>query len=224
MSEAKCGERTRISPRSSGATPLHRSACFRLFFHHRSESAMFDDDATVECAIPLQPNSGLPEFGTLADRSRRYPTTAGAGQLHISKPYPKPRPRSGTTLVVLVGAGPGSPKNADAFFGVPPQTRPRSAFTGCEADPSLAVRTSIQQLMTAILSQRACGTRTGLKTRPYKLRDRDVLPVRGFRDACHMRLSCPLGPLGRGGAVGSISAKHLQFPAQEWHGACEPRS
>jgi hypothetical protein len=37
----------------------------------------------------------------------------------LSKPYPKPRPRSGTTLVVLVGAGPGSQKNADAFFGVP---------------------------------------------------------------------------------------------------------
>src|SRR5580704_6682251 len=28
-----------------------------------------------------------------------------AGQSHMSKPYPKPRPRSGTTLVVLVGAG-----------------------------------------------------------------------------------------------------------------------
>src|SRR3984893_14685154 len=31
----------------------------------------------------------------------------------------------------------------------------------------------------------------GFKTRPYKLRDRDVLPVRGLRDACHMRLPCP---------------------------------
>ncbi len=46
------------------------------------------------------------------------------------------------------------------------QTRPRSAFTVCEVDPSLAVRTSIQQLMTAILSQRACGTRAGLKPAP----------------------------------------------------------
>src|ERR1700738_548486 len=39
------------------------------------------------------------------------------------------------------------------------KTRPRSAFTLCEVDPSLAVRASIAQLMTAILSQRACGTR-----------------------------------------------------------------
>src|SRR3984893_6709478 len=29
----------------------------------------------------------------------------------------------------------------------------------------------------------------GFKTRPYKLRDRDVLSVRGLWDACHMRLS-----------------------------------
>jgi len=36
----------------------------------------------------------------------------------------------------------------------------------CEVDPSLAVRTSIQRLMTAILSQRACGTRAGLKPAP----------------------------------------------------------
>jgi hypothetical protein len=33
----------------------------------------------------------------------------------------------------------------------------------------------------------------GLQTRPYKLRDRDVLPVRGLRDACHMRLPCEIG-------------------------------
>jgi hypothetical protein len=46
------------------------------------------------------------------------------------------------------------------------QTRPRSAFTVREVDPSLAVRTSIQQLMTAILSQRARGTRAGLKPAP----------------------------------------------------------
>src|ERR1700737_1937649 len=46
------------------------------------------------------------------------------------------------------------------------QTRPRSAFTVCEVDPSLAVQTSIAQLMTAILSQRACGTRAGLKPAP----------------------------------------------------------
>src|SRR6202011_3860903 len=46
------------------------------------------------------------------------------------------------------------------------KTRPRSAFTLCEVDPSLAVRASIAQLMTAILSQRACGTRAGLKPAP----------------------------------------------------------
>src|ERR1700737_1568871 len=46
------------------------------------------------------------------------------------------------------------------------QTRLRSAFTVCEVDPSLAVRTAIAQLMTAILSQRACGTRAGLKPAP----------------------------------------------------------
>src|SRR6202022_3213345 len=46
------------------------------------------------------------------------------------------------------------------------QTRPRSAFTVCEVDPSLAVRTSTQQQMTTILSQRACGTRAGLEPAP----------------------------------------------------------
>src|SRR3984893_15823896 len=46
------------------------------------------------------------------------------------------------------------------------QTRPRSAFTVYEVDPSVAVRTSIEQLMTAILSQRAWGTRAGLKPAP----------------------------------------------------------
>ena len=77
--------------------------------------------------------------------------------------YPKPRLQSGTTLVVLVGAGPGSPKTRMRFWGAP-QTRPPSAFTVCEVDPSIAVRTSIQQLIT--LSQRACGTRAGLKPAP----------------------------------------------------------
>jgi hypothetical protein len=62
--------------------------------------------------------------------------------------------------------GTGVPKKRGCVFWGAPQTRPRSAFTGCEVDPSLAVRTSIQQLMTAILSQRACGTRAGLKPAP----------------------------------------------------------
>src|ERR1700724_1082361 len=84
----------------------------------------------------------------------------------MTKPYPKPRPRSGTTLVVLAGAGPGVPKKRGCVFWGAPQTRPRPAFTVCEVDPSLAVRTSIEQLMTAILSQRACGTRAGLKPAP----------------------------------------------------------
>src|SRR5260370_40321181 len=38
---------------------------------------MFDHDAIVQGAIPLRPNSGLPEFGTLIGRSRIYPTSAG---------------------------------------------------------------------------------------------------------------------------------------------------
>src|ERR1700730_17156293 len=59
--------------------------------------------------------------------------------------------------------GTGVPKKRGCVFWGAPQTPPRSAFTGCKVDPSLAVRTSIQQLMTAILSQRACGTRAGLK-------------------------------------------------------------
>src|SRR6202011_4469797 len=62
--------------------------------------------------------------------------------------------------------GTGVPKKRGCVFWGAPQTRPRSAFTLCEVDPSLAVRTSIQQLMTAILSQRACGTRAGLKPAP----------------------------------------------------------
>jgi hypothetical protein len=104
----------------------------------------------------------------------------------MTKPYPKPRLQSDTTLVVLVGAGPGSPK--DAFFGAAPQTRPRSAFTVCEVDPNLAVRTSVAQPMTAILAA-SLWHKGGFKTRPYKLRERDALPVRGLRDACHS--DCP---------------------------------
>src|SRR5260370_27758593 len=46
------------------------------------------------------------------------------------------------------------------------QTRPRSAFTVCEVDPNLAIRASIQQLITAILSQRTCGTTAGFKLSP----------------------------------------------------------
>src|SRR5260370_4565308 len=37
----------------------------------------FDHHAMVQPAVPLRPNSGLPEFGTLIDRSRIYPTSAG---------------------------------------------------------------------------------------------------------------------------------------------------
>src|SRR6202022_1546994 len=80
--------------------------------------------------------------------------------------YPKPRLQSGITLVVLVGAGPGSPKNADAFFGVPRKpalVRHSRCVRLIRAQP---LRTSIAQLMTAILSQRACGTRAGLKPAP----------------------------------------------------------
>src|SRR3954466_2445540 len=29
------------------------------------------------CALPLHPNSGLPEFGTLGGRSRKHPTSTG---------------------------------------------------------------------------------------------------------------------------------------------------
>src|SRR5437868_1028401 len=46
------------------------------------------------------------------------------------------------------------------------QTRPRSAFTVCEVDPGLVVRTSIAQLMKTIFSQRACGTGAGFKPAP----------------------------------------------------------
>src|ERR1700730_7054253 len=46
------------------------------------------------------------------------------------------------------------------------QPRLRSRFTMCEVDPILAVGASIAQLMSAILSQRACGTRAGLKPAP----------------------------------------------------------
>src|ERR1700731_2984737 len=49
------------------------------------------------------------------------------------------------------------------------QTRPRSAFTVCEVAPSLAIGTSIAQLRTAILSQRAWGTRAVLKPAPTSL-------------------------------------------------------
>src|ERR1700738_2188781 len=62
--------------------------------------------------------------------------------------------------------GTGHPKKRGCVFWGAPQTRPRSAFTVCEVDPSLAVRTLIAQLMTAILSERACGTRVGLKPAP----------------------------------------------------------
>src|SRR5205085_10536113 len=37
----------------------------------------FDHHAMVQPAVPLRPNSGLPEFGTLIGRSRIYPTSAG---------------------------------------------------------------------------------------------------------------------------------------------------
>src|ERR1700730_8043641 len=40
-------------------------------------SLTFDYHAMVQPAVPLRPNSGLPEFGTLIGRSRIYPTSAG---------------------------------------------------------------------------------------------------------------------------------------------------
>src|ERR1700730_11362489 len=40
-------------------------------------SMRFDHDVMVPPAVPLRPNSGLPEFGTLIGRSRIYPTSAG---------------------------------------------------------------------------------------------------------------------------------------------------
>src|ERR1700730_6102661 len=84
----------------------------------------------------------------------------------MTKPYPKPRPRSGTALVVLVGAGPGVPKKRGWVFWGAPQTRPRSAFTVCEVDPSLAVRTSTHRHMTTVLSKRAWRTRAVLNPAP----------------------------------------------------------
>src|ERR1700736_5433671 len=68
------------------------------------------------------------------------------------------------------------------------QTRPRSAFTVCEVDPSLAVRTSIAQLMTAILSQRACATRAGLKPAPTSFATAMCFPSGVCGTPCHMRL------------------------------------
>ena len=130
--------------------------------------------------------------GLLASsRCRRY-----QGQSHMSKPYPKTEAAKRHTLVVLVGAGPGSPKNADAFFGVPRKPAPRSAFTVCEVDPSLAVRTSIQQLMTAILSQRACGTRAGLKPAPTSFATAMCFPS----GVCGTLVICDC-PARRGGAA-----------------------
>jgi hypothetical protein len=40
----------------------------------------------------------------------------------------------------------------------------------------------------------------GFKTRPYKLRDRDVLPVWGLRDACHMSIALHLRGTERSGS------------------------
>src|ERR1700736_757272 len=77
------------------------------------------------------------------------------------------------------------------------QTRPRSAFTVCEVDPSLAVRTSTAADDGNSLAA-SLWHKGGFQTRPYKVRDRDVLPVRGLRDACHMRLPCLKGEAGWG--------------------------
>jgi sulfide dehydrogenase cytochrome subunit len=136
----------------------------------------------------------------------------------MSRPYPKPRPQSGTTLVVLVGAGPGSPKNADAFFGAAPQTRPRSAFTVCEVDPSLTVRTLIAQLMTAILSQRACGTRAGFKPAPTSFATAMCFPsgVCAVLVALCFAAHCADAPPG----ASSCSGCH---PATRWVDTTVPR-
>src|ERR1700736_4865041 len=74
------------------------------------------------------------------------------------------------------GGGAGVTKKWGCVCGGAPQTRPRSAFTVCEVDPSLTVRTLIAQLMTAILSQRACGTRAGFKPAPTSFATAMCLP------------------------------------------------
>src|ERR1700736_2315465 len=78
--------------------------------------------------------------------------------------------------------GTGVPKKRGCVFWGAPQTRPRSAFTVCEGDPSLAVRTSIALLMTGNSLAANLWHKGGFQTRPYKLRDRDMLPFRGWRD------------------------------------------
>src|SRR6202011_6030784 len=124
--------------------------------------------ASTPITMPKSPTADL-------GAPRQLPR-AGAGQSHMSKPYPKPRPQSGTTLVVLVGAGPGSPKNADAFFGVPRK-------------PALVRHSRSVRLIRAWRTNFDCaaddgnslaarlGHKGGFKTRPYKLRALDVPPV-----------------------------------------------
>src|ERR1700680_4501358 len=73
-------------------------------------------------------------------------------------------------------------------------TPPRSAFTVCEADPILAVRTSIQQLMITILSQRACGTRPSLKPAPTSFATAICLPS----GVCGTLVICDCLPLSGG--------------------------
>src|ERR1700730_1033922 len=55
----------------------------------------------------------------------------------------------------------------------------------------------------------------GFKTRPYKLRDCDVLPVRGLRDACHMRSPCLKGEGGRAKRIPHLRATRAALP-RKW--------
>src|ERR1700724_1715056 len=84
-----------------------------------------------------------------------------------TRPPPPPRPRAiayeqavpqteAAKRHYAVGScrgGTGVPKKRGCVFWGAPQTRPRSAFTVCEVDPGLAVRTSIQQVTTASRSE-----------------------------------------------------------------------
>src|ERR1700730_3212541 len=61
------------------------------------------------------------------------------------------------------------------------QPRRLSAFTVCEVDPSLAVRASNCVADDGNSLAASLWHKGGFKTRPYKLRDCEALPVRGLR-------------------------------------------
>ncbi len=109
---------------------------------------------------PLTGEGGAADLGFTRDRPLRNPKSAtadlGARRVAATTIALEARPQTEAAKRHYAG---GSCRGGF-------QTRPRSAFTVCEVDPSLVVRTSIAQLMTAILSQRACGTRAGLKPAP----------------------------------------------------------